>query len=309
MGIRLRLLWQKVKQYQAIILVTGSILMILIVLIVIGYRVSGTGFAGKTLWDWLQLLIIPVVLAIAGSIINVTVSRGDQQATKQRAETEREIAKDNQHEASLQIYIDKMSEILLEKHLRKSDKEDEVRKIARVRTLTVLPRLDALRKESLLQFLYESGLIENANPIIDLSEANLSGANLSGAFLFEADLSGANLSGACLFEADLSESDLSKANLMNANLRYANLRYADLSGATLMDANLSDANLSHADLSGATLMNADLSHADLSHADLSNSMLDGTFTDADNWDKTEVRQLEKAQSLKGAIMPDGSKHS
>src|SRR5450432_3244657 len=100
MGIRLRLLWQKVKQYQAIILVTGSILMILIVLIVIGYRVSGTGFAGKTLWDWLQLLIIPVVLAIAGSIINVTVSRGDQQATKQRAETEREIAKDNQHEAS-----------------------------------------------------------------------------------------------------------------------------------------------------------------------------------------------------------------
>jgi uncharacterized protein YjbI with pentapeptide repeats len=38
----------------------------------------------------------------------------------------------------------------------------------------------------------------------DLSEANLSGANLLGADLSEANLSGANLSGADLSEANLS---------------------------------------------------------------------------------------------------------
>ena len=61
--------------------------------------------------------------------------------------------KDNQRETALQTYIDKMSELLLEKHLRTSQPEEEVRKIARVRTLTVLRGLDANRKGSVLQFL------------------------------------------------------------------------------------------------------------------------------------------------------------
>ena len=64
---------------------------------------------------------------------------------------------DNQHETALQAYIDKMSELLLEKNLRNSAKEDEVSKIARVRTLTILPLLDGNRKSSLLKFLYETG--------------------------------------------------------------------------------------------------------------------------------------------------------
>ena len=60
--------------------------------------------------------------------------------------------KDNQRETALQEYIDKMSELLLQKNLRESAEEDEVRKIARVRTLTILPRLDARRKGSVLHF-------------------------------------------------------------------------------------------------------------------------------------------------------------
>ncbi len=102
---------------------------------------------GKTLWDWLQLLIIPTVLAVGGYVINLTVSRGEQEATKQRAKTEREIADDNQREAALLAYLDKMSELLLEKELRKSTEDSEVRKIARVRTLTVLHGVE-LRKLS-----------------------------------------------------------------------------------------------------------------------------------------------------------------
>src|SRR5260221_2553850 len=187
MGARLRSWWQKVKQHRVAILIATITLLVIIALIVVGYHIDGTGFNGgnsvttstttsgtapstvirtvvpqprKTLWDWLQLLIIPAVLAVGGFIINLTISRGEQEATKQRAKIEREIAEDNQYEAALQAYIDKMSELLLEKKLRDSKPEDEVRKIARVRTLTVLPRLDNRRKKSILQFLYESGLIE-----------------------------------------------------------------------------------------------------------------------------------------------------
>ena len=83
------------------------------------------------------------------------------------------------------------------------------------------------------------------------SRADLSGANLSGAYLSRADLSGAYLIGA----------NLSRAYLSGAYLIGANLSGADLSGANLSGANLSRADLSGADLSGAYLSRADLSGA------------------------------------------------
>ena len=96
--------------------------------------------------------------------------------------------------------------------------------------------------------------------------ANLSGAYLSGAYLFEANLSGADLSEANLFGANLSEADLSRANLSGAYLSGAYLFEADLSEANLFGANLSEADLSRANLSRANLSRANLSEANLSRA-------------------------------------------
>jgi len=95
----------------------------------------------------------------------------------------------------------------------------------------------------------------------NLSEANLRGAYLSGAYLIGANLSEANLS-----RANLSGAYLIGANLSEANLSEANLRGAYLSGANLIGANLSEANLSGAHLIGANLSEADLSRANLSGA-------------------------------------------
>jgi uncharacterized protein YjbI with pentapeptide repeats len=72
----------------------------------------------------------------------------------------------------------------------------------------------------------------------------------------EANLYGADLSGADLRGANLSEADLSEADLRGADLRGANLSEADLSGADLRGANLYEADLSGADLYGAELNNA-----------------------------------------------------
>ena len=112
----------------------------------------------------------------------------------------------------------------------------------------------------------------------NLRSANLSGANLRGADLYEANLSGAklswaNLSGADLYEANLSGAKLRGANLYEANLRGANLSRTDLSGANLSGANLSWANLSRTDLSWANLSGANLYGADLRGADLSGANL------------------------------------
>jgi uncharacterized protein YjbI with pentapeptide repeats len=94
--------------------------------------------------------------------------------------------------------------------------------------------------------------IENPNQArLDLSEVNLSGANLSGADLSQADLTGANLSG-----VDLSQAKLYAASLIGANLSHARLAGAILNGAILLEADLSGANLCSANLrSVASLTN------------------------------------------------------
>src|SRR5215469_13401889 len=139
--------------------------------------------------------------------------------------------RENQREAALQAYIDHLSQLLLAQNLRHAREDEEVRTIARARTLTVLRRVDAERKGSVLQFLHESTLLGKEGRIVDVTGADLSGADLS-----RADLSGADLSHANLSRADLSGADLSEAILSEANLSHANLSGTNLSGTNLSEA-------------------------------------------------------------------------
>ena len=101
-------------------------------------------------------------------------------------------------------------------------------------------------------------------------------ANLSGADLSRADLRGANLSEVNLKGAVLSEVNLYKTDLHKIDLRKANLSRANLWGANLSKANLSKANLSEASIGGANLSKANLWGADLRGANLSGASLSGT---------------------------------
>ena len=109
----------------------------------------------------------------------------------------------------------------------------------------------------------------------DLRTANLTEADLSGAILINADLRRANLERANLSKTDLSEAKLGGANLSVANLQGSILYGTDLSGANLGIANLSFAKLNNADLSGADLRRANLEGANLSKTDLSGAKLGG----------------------------------
>jgi uncharacterized protein YjbI with pentapeptide repeats len=258
-----------------------------------------------TLWNWLKLLIVPVVLAVGGYLFTRSENRATQAAAERRAQDE-----------ALQGYLDHIGQLLLDKDrpLRQSKERDEVRTLARAQTLSVLPRLDGVRKATVVRFLYESGLIEKGRAVLDLSgadlarsemsQANLSGANLSRANLNQASLHKANLSAANLSEANLlgarlgstvaeNPGDLGRvsrsghrvlegANLSGADLTMASLHGADLNSTKLNNADLSNAklyraNLNRADLSGADLRGSDLSRANLLNADLSNADLSGAF--------------------------------
>jgi len=178
------------------------------------------------------------------------------------------ITLDNQRETVLQTYLDKMSELLLHEILHESKPGDDVRTIAHARTLTVLPKLDPNRKRSIILFLTESVLIEHNKWIIDMSFADLSGAM---------KLDGISLAAANLQGANLSGAELTRVDFEGANLHHANLSGTDLGGADLTDADVRGADLTRANLKGVTGI-------------------------------TVGRLKKQAKSLKGATMPDGSKH-
>ena len=175
-------------------------------------------------------------------------AKSEREAAEKRAQTEREIALDNQREVALQEYIDKMAGLLLVNNLRKSEPGDEVRTIARIRTVTVVQGLDPIRKRILLIFLHESGLIKKDEAIVELwgtifNRADLRGIDLCNADLHRTSLSGANLSGILLSGADLNGANLAQVNFSETDLRGVNLK-----GAILKGANLKGAILTHEQL-------------------------------------------------------------
>ena len=246
------------------------------------FRGGGPGSA-KDVWDWAQLLIIPLALLLLAAWFNAVNRKKD-----------RIIAAEHLSETILQAYLASMAELLLEKDLRTSQPGAEVRSLARARTVTLLSQVPAKQKLRAVQFLCESQLIGIVDMNgADLSATNLSGATLSGANLSNANLCEVNLSKADLSKADLHGADLSASNLSGAYLSMADLSYATLSRANLRETNLSGANLSKADLSyaflsGANLIVTDLSRADLNEADLSGARLSGANLNGTNMSGTDL---------------------
>jgi uncharacterized protein YjbI with pentapeptide repeats len=239
---------------------------------------------------------------------NQETLRVQQENTQRTLDQQRTIEEQRAQDTILQEYIDLMGELLLKEDLRstnepinkpmaavlellskekpkekaalakeqakdlqtKKTRKQTIRSLASEHTRTALRRLDGERKGIVLQFLSSEDLIRVYSP--EEAKGPVIG-------LWEADLRGAILRGSALPCANLSGARLSKADFTGASLYRADLSSADLSGAKLT-----------ATLGYANLENTNLSGADLSKAAVS------------------PEQLNTAWSLKGATMPDGSKH-
>jgi uncharacterized protein YjbI with pentapeptide repeats len=173
---------------------------------------------------------------------------------------------------------------------------------------------------------------------VSFKNANLSNTNFQKADLWETDFSGSNvygsnLEGSKIYDntkldakgllvwqlnnkpgkhSQLVHADLTQANLQRADLSNVNLRSCNLSLANLKEANLDGAKLLYANLEGANFRQiwyesittkededcprASLNGANLAYANLKDALI-------------EPYQLEKVQSLIGAIMPNGKKYN
>jgi hypothetical protein len=269
---------------------------------------SGWGFRGMTVRNWLELLVVPLVLAGIGFWFTVQQDARQQRTEDLRSDLEREIEDQRSQHATLQAYLDQMGTLLLERDLRTSGEGSDVRRLARARTLVVLDALGSDRIDRVLRFLEENELIqagpEGRPPVVSLKYAVLRDFELTGKQLLRGtDLTQAWLTGADLSEAHLEGTDLSGAHLGAADLRGAYLQDAKLSGTYLYDTDLGGADLSGADLSdaegrfesGARMIRTRLDGASLEGADLTNA-------------RVTEEQLREAESLEGATMPNGQKY-
>ena len=248
----------------------------------------------KTAWDWLQLLIVPAVLAGAVTIYNqAQTDQANGRQAEQAAQDHKQAALVNQ-DTIFQSYLSQMSTLMVTKNLLTSRPGSAPSTAGGVLTLGFLSAMDGARKGEVVRFLFHAHLLGNSSenagdpprsPLINLAYADLRGANLTaadieGANLTSGDLTGADLANADLQNADLDAATLEGANLseatLSANLTGANLMHADLHGAILAHATLPTAYLQNANLSGADLTGANLSGANLSGADLTDANLTGT---------------------------------
>lgn len=271
---------------------------------------------GKTLWDWLSLLGVPLSLAILG----YWLQQAQQKRAEKLAEEQRELAADETKEEVLQVYFDRLSVLLVDKNLLAiaakgergttlEEKEllDSAVDVIRARTLSILRRFekDPERKTSVIRFLIEADIVSKLKLNLsgaDLSGVNLSGANLSDADVCDADLSGADLCGANLTNAKLSNVNLSGADLRHTNLSHANLYHANLSEANLQDAELKGALLIEANLQNANLQSANLQSANLIESNIRGAILFGTnLSSAVGFTEEELKDTKLCRT----ILPDG----
>ena len=210
----------------------------------------------KTLWDRLQLLIIPLALAVLAYQLNSA-----------QAKRERTAVLDSAREDVLDGYYQQMSTAAAERQLLRSERESDVGTVARITTLSAVRRLNGARRGQVLRFLHEAQLVQKASSV-DVTRAAFRGAELTGSVLDSADLDDIDLSHADLRHASLVDATLNDAVLADADLRHALMNPASLFGARMSGADLRSAFLEDADLRRADLRDADLRDADLRGADL-----------------------------------------
>jgi uncharacterized protein YjbI with pentapeptide repeats len=213
-----------------------------------------TGFAGsqsrKTLWDWLDLLLVPVGIVIVGSVFGIVQNVRNEQREDKRDARERSIAADRSRAEVLRAYLQQMSELTLQRGLNRSRPTPGVKELATTLTLTALRQLDGRRKGTILQFLSQARLVDPATRKVNLLFADLRGVILHNGYLPSLDLRGVHVEGANFDQTGIGSQagHSSTATFEGAYLRGASLRHGRISNADFREADLRNADFTDSDI-------------------------------------------------------------
>lgn len=293
-----------IKMSLSVVLFSLSILIVIIISNWIS-NFKWSGFQKKSFWDWLQLLIVPLMLAFGAFYLNYASGQRDNQLAEERKQ--QEILKD---------YFSKMQTLILaEKTVQKSNNKPtdspslnqyqpklspESQAIAKALTFAVLDELDGKRKGKVISYLADSKLIIEDPILKSKSEINLEHANLKEIELRDVVMPFVKINNA----------DMTKAKLTNVDLSNSDLADSNLSKATLKDVKLGDAEVYHVDFTETTLTDVDFSNTNLNNSNFDSATLDNiTFSPFTSLDQacfnenpiTEDMEKQGLESLKKNI--------
>jgi len=215
----------------------------------------------KTLWDWLDLLIIPLAIGV--------LAWSFKESEKEKAD---KLEDERMQNEGLDSFIKIMTELIIKHNLASTHSTPETRTIARTRINLAFSNLNGTRKGQVLQFLYESGLIDK-NPTIKLVGGNIKYAVLDGIVLIESEIKGAYFNEASIKDSNLNDAVFTSCDFTDADLSGSLMRNVDLSYTKLIKAKLKNMDLTSVNFEGANLTNADLRESDISQGQLDSIFL------------------------------------
>lgn len=233
-------------------LVLVGILLLLIVAVValtlnIVSNFKWSGFQKKSLWDWLQLLVVPLILAISAFYLNYASAAKDKYLAGVQQERDAELAIKQKQQDVFKTYLSQMQNLLLKDTDQvQRNLSPRYKALATALTLTALDELNGERKGKVIAYLAKSDLINKDNPDVDLLNANLKGIELENIILTNVNISKAHMQNAKLSKVQFTASDL---------------RGANFSGATLDDVFFSESNLIGSNFYGVIFKNVRLANS------------------------------------------------
>jgi uncharacterized protein YjbI with pentapeptide repeats len=210
----------------------------------------------KTVWDWLQLLIVPAILAVIAVGYNAAQASREHQREDRRIREDRAIARAAAQDAAVLAYFAQGRDLILRENLVASSPAAE---LARNKTLAIVHRLDGTRKAEIVRFLFEANLLARKLQILNLAEADLRHLNLAYArvpqdvSLHDAILRRARFDGTRLVGTDFTHADLQGASFRGALLGGVEFQGANLKGAVFDGARFGESSSSGTSFVGACL--------------------------------------------------------
>ena len=259
-----------------------------------------SGFQKKSFWDWLQLLIIPLMLALGAFYLNSAADFRDYQ-----------IAQEQKHQEILTDYFSKMQDLIVETKKSKqtpgskeSNSEErlllEFRPTAQALTLSVLEQLDGERKGKVITYLAESQLITvDNNKLSTQPEIKLDGANLDD---IELGNKGQRNS---LNEDEMTIIDkikIKNANMKRANLSGLQLLYSELNGSNLENATLENVNFTGSTMIGSRFINGKITDVNFTDVRLGKTIFDNVklenikISDKTNFDNACFTKIDTSNT-------------
>ncbi|HLW41163.1 MAG TPA: hypothetical protein VKY82_02195 [Flavobacterium sp.] len=145
----------------------------------------------RTLWDWLDLIIIPGSIGLFAWIF-----------TSYEKDKNKRIENEKFKDVTLNSFLKVMAELIINNDLPGTPNPKSLA-IAKTRMNIALDHLDGARKGQVLQFLYQSDLIDK-NPNLKLLGANFNDSIINNLVLIDAEIKGAHFERASLLETNLN---------------------------------------------------------------------------------------------------------